>query len=70
MNEFVVLRIQPKTGFYSGTGARPTSYTMGTWLFPGLKRPGRDGIHPDVAPRLKKEYNYIFMHPLKRHGML
>ena len=27
-------------------GANPTSYTMGTGSFPGLKRPGRDFDHP------------------------
>jgi len=26
----------------TGPGARPVSYTMGTWSFPGVKRPGHD----------------------------
>ena len=36
--------------------AHPTSFTMGTGSFPGLKRPGR-GVHhlPHLASRLKDE---------------
>jgi hypothetical protein len=30
----------------TGPGAHPTSYTMGTGSFPGVKRPGRDADHP------------------------
>jgi hypothetical protein len=30
----------------SGLGAHPTSYTMGTGSFPGIKRPGRGVDHP------------------------
>jgi len=26
--------------------AHPASYTMGTGFFPGVKRPGRDLVHP------------------------
>jgi hypothetical protein len=38
------------------TGAHPTSYTMGTGSFHGLKWPGRSVDHnPPLAPRLKKE---------------
>jgi len=34
----------------------PTSYTMGTGSFPGVKRPVRGFDHPPhLAPRLKKE---------------
>jgi hypothetical protein len=40
----------------TGPGAHPASYTMGTWSFPGVKRPGRGDYHPPhLAPRLKKE---------------
>ena len=40
-------------------GAHPTSYTMGTGSFPGVKRPGRGVDHPPhLAPRLKKEWSY------------
>ena len=30
----------------NGPGAHPTSYTMGTVPFPGVKRPGRGADHP------------------------
>ena len=30
----------------TGPGAHPASYTMGTWSFPGVKRPGRGADHP------------------------
>jgi hypothetical protein len=40
----------------TGPGAHPTSYTMGTGSFPGVKRPGRGVDHPPhLAQRLKKE---------------
>jgi len=29
----------------TGLGAHPASYTMGTYSFPGLKRPGRGSDH-------------------------
>jgi hypothetical protein len=38
--------------------AHPTSYTMGTGYFPGVKRPGRGLDHPPhLTPRLKKKYS-------------
>jgi len=45
----------------TGPGAQPVSYTMGTGSFPGVKRP-RGGVdRPSLfAPRLKKEYSYIY----------
>jgi len=40
----------------TGPGAHPSSYTMGTGSFPGVKRPGRGVDHPpNLAPRLKNE---------------
>jgi len=40
----------------TGPGAHPSSYTMGTGVFQGVKRPGRGVDHPPhLAPRLKKE---------------
>ena len=38
-------------------GAHPTSYTMGTKSFPGVKRPGRgiDNPPPPLVSKLKKE---------------
>ena len=40
----------------TGPGAHPATYTMGNgYLFPGLKRPGRDVDHPPLhlVPRLR-----------------
>ena len=43
----------------TGPGVPPSSYTMGTWSFPGLKRPWRGVDHPPrLAPRLKTEQSY------------
>ena len=41
----------------TGPEAHPTSYTMGTGSFPGVKRPGRgvDYSPTHLAPRLKDE---------------
>jgi len=40
----------------TGSEAHPASYTRGTGLFPGVKRPGLGVDHPPhLAPRLKKE---------------
>ena len=40
----------------TGPGAHPTSFTMGTGPFPGVKQPGHDVDHPpDLAPRLENE---------------
>jgi hypothetical protein len=37
---------------------------------PGVERPGRCADHPpDLAPRLKKEYNYTSTPPLCLHGL-
>ena len=33
----------------TGPGAHPTSYTMGTGPFPGVKRPGRGIDHPSAS---------------------
>jgi hypothetical protein len=33
----------------TGAGAHPSSYTMGTESFPGVKRPGRDVGHPSPS---------------------
>ena len=41
---------------FTGTGAYPASYTMGTGSFAGVKRPGRGVGHPPhLALRLKNE---------------
>ena len=33
----------------TGSVAHPTFYTVGTWSFPGLKRPGRGVDHPPAS---------------------
>ena len=39
----------------TGPGAHPASCTMGTASFPGVKRPGRDVVHPPhLVPRSRK----------------
>jgi len=44
------------TPVQTGPGAHPSSYTIGTGSFPGVKRPGRGVDHPPhLASRLKKE---------------
>jgi hypothetical protein len=50
LNEFRCRRDIPRPG------AHQASFTVGTWSFPGVKRPGRGVGHPPhLAPRLKKE---------------
>jgi hypothetical protein len=40
----------------TSSGAQPSSYTIGTGSFHGVKRPGRGADHPPhIEPRLKKE---------------
>jgi hypothetical protein len=40
----------------TGPGAHPTSYTIGTVSFPGVKRPGRGINHPPTSSaKVKKE---------------
>ena len=51
----------------TGSGVNPASYTMGTGSFSGVKRPGRGVDHPDIAPRLKKEYSYNRTPPVCLH---
>jgi hypothetical protein len=50
-------RILVEVRFYApvqtGPGAHPASYSMGTWSFPGVKRPGR-GV--DYPPPYKAEF--------------
>jgi len=55
----------------TGPGAHPASYTMGTWSFPGVKRPGRVVDYPThIASRLKKVSNYIPTPLLGLRGLL
>ena len=56
--------------FASGPGAHPTSCTVGTGFFPGVKQQGRCVNHPPhLAPRLKKEYSSTSVHPLGLRGL-
>jgi len=49
----------------------PASYTVGTGLFLGVKRPGSGIYHtPHLALKLKKEYRYTSAPPLYLHGKL
>jgi len=44
----------------TGPGSHPASMQWVTGKFPELKRPGRGVDHyPQLAPKLKKEYNCI-----------
>jgi hypothetical protein len=56
----------------TGSGAHPTSYTMGTGgSFPGVKR-GRGVMlttHPLLVPRLRKSRSYTSCHPKRLHGV-
>jgi len=49
----------------TGSGIHSASYTMGTGLFPGVKRLGMVlTTQSHLAPRLKKEYSYTSIPPL------
>jgi len=42
--------------------ARPASYTMGTWSFPGLKRPGCGVDHPPLYNAEVKERIELYLY--------
>jgi len=49
----------------TGPGAHSASYTVGTWFFPGVKRPERGVNHPppfsaDVKERVELYVSYTF----------
>jgi hypothetical protein len=51
-------------------GAHPASSTMGTGLFPGVKRSRRGVYHPPhLAPMLKTEYSYASTLPQSLDGL-
>jgi len=43
------------TSVQTGPGTHPASYTMGTGLFPGVKRPERGAGHPHTSSTDVKE---------------
>jgi len=53
----------------TGPGSHSASCTVGTWSFFGVNWPRRGIDHaPQLAPRLKKEYSYVFT-PLSFHAL-
>ena len=53
----------------TGAGAHPTSYTMCTGSFPGVKRPGRGVDHPPPPSAEVKERVELYL-PLGLRGLL
>ena len=48
----------------------PSPCTMSSGSFPGVKNPGRCVDHPlHLAPRVKKEYSYIYTFSLGLRGL-
>jgi hypothetical protein len=43
-------------------GTHPASCTMGTWSFPGVKRPGRDVDHPPPSSAEVKERVQLYLY--------
>ena len=37
------------TPIQTGPGVQPTSYTVGSWSFPGVKRPGNGTDYPSLS---------------------
>ena len=50
--------------FQTGPGAHPTSCTMGTRSFPGVKRPGRGVDHPPSSSAEVKERVELYLYSL------
>jgi len=49
------------TPVQTGPGALPASCTVGTWSFPGVKRPGRGVVHPSLCgPEVKERVEVYF----------
>jgi hypothetical protein len=48
--------------FQSGYGAHPTSYTVGTLSFPGIKRPGHGIDHPTPPSAEVKERVELYLY--------
>jgi len=50
------------TPFQAAPGAHPTSYTMGTGSFPGVKQPGRGIDHPSPSSAEVKERVEVYLY--------
>jgi hypothetical protein len=48
--------------FQTGPEAHPSSYTMGTGSFPGVKRPGRGVDHPPSSSAEVKEKVELYLY--------
>ena len=46
----------------TGSEAHPASYTIGTWSFPGVKRPGRGVDHPPTSSAEVKERVELYLY--------
>jgi hypothetical protein len=46
----------------TGPVAHPASYTMGTWSFPGVKRPGRGVDNPPTSSAEVKERVELYLY--------
>jgi len=54
----------------TGPGAQPTSYTMATGSFPGVKWPGRGVDHPPPSSAEVKERVELYLYsPLGLRGL-
>ena len=51
----IPVRARFSTPVQTGPGAHPTSYTMGTGSFPGVKQPGHGVDHPPLSSAEVKE---------------
>ena len=52
----------------TGPGAHPSSYAMGTWSFPGVKRPERDVDHPPPSRAEVKERLELYLYSSSHHS--
>ena len=53
----------------TGPGAHPASYTMGTGLYPGVKRPKLDLNHPLPSSAEVKERLELYLNLPGLHGL-
>jgi len=49
--------------FQTGPGAHPAPSTMGTWSFPGAKRPGHGVDHPPSSAVVKEKVEVSLYSP-------